>query len=96
MSDAELAVRFPASHDIIIAARRNLRQAEWDYVCGGAETAGVVRVLEIIQNEIEISMGLLGIAQVDRLGPAYLTQGTPVRLPHEMSAFPHLPVDRLK
>lgn len=151
---AETRDRFPASHDIIVAARQNLRQAGWDYVCGGAETetrlrrnrqaldslafrprvlrdvssvdtcidflghkmaipvmlapigglqawglaaaAGVVRVLEIIQNEIEISMGLLGVAQVDQLGPAYLTQGTTVRLPHEMSAFPHLPVDRLE
>jgi len=63
---------------------------------GLAAAAGVVRVLEILANEIEISMGLLGVSQLDQLSPAYLTQGTNVRFPHEMSAFPHLPVDRLE
>ena len=41
--NAEIAARFPASHDIIVAARQNLKQAEWDYVCGGAETETSIR-----------------------------------------------------
>ena len=70
------------------------RLQAWGLAAGGA--AGGVRVLEILQKEIEISMGLLGVSRLDQLSPAYLTQGTTVRLPHEMSAFPHLPVDRLE
>jgi glycolate oxidase len=70
------------------------RLQAWGLAAAGA--AGVVRVLEILQKEIEISMGLLGVSRLDQLSPAYLTQGTTVRLPHEMSAFPHLPVDRLE
>ena len=70
------------------------RLQAWGLAAAGA--AGGVRVLEILQKEIEISMGLLGVSRLDQLSPAYLTQGTTVRLPHEMSAFPHLPVDRLE
>jgi isopentenyl diphosphate isomerase/L-lactate dehydrogenase-like FMN-dependent dehydrogenase len=70
------------------------RLQAWGLAAAGA--AGVVRVLEIIQREIEISMGLLGVTHVDQLSPAYLTEGTTVRFPHEMSAFPHLPMDRVE
>ncbi len=66
----------------------------WELAAAGA--AGVVRVLEILENEIEISMGLLGVSRLDQSGPACLTQGTTVRLPHEMSTVPHLPQDRLE
>jgi isopentenyl diphosphate isomerase/L-lactate dehydrogenase-like FMN-dependent dehydrogenase len=53
-------------------------------------------VLEILQKEIEISVELLGVSRLDQLSPATLTQGTNVRFPHEMSAFPHLPEGRLE
>jgi glycolate oxidase len=44
MNDAaSLADRFRTNHDIIVAARQNMEQAEWDYVCGGAETETSIR-----------------------------------------------------
>jgi len=70
------------------------RLQAWGLAAAGA--AGVARVLEILKSEIEISMGLLGVSHVDQLDANYVTPGKPVRFPHEMSAFPHLPIDRFE
>ncbi len=51
---------------------------------------GVVRVLEILEDEIKIAMGLLGITRLDQLTPAYVCQSEPVMLPHEMSQWPNI------
>jgi glycolate oxidase len=58
----------------------------WGLAAAGAE--GLVRVLELLEDEILIAMGLLGITRLDQLSPSYLCGAEPVTLPHEMSAFP--------
>jgi glycolate oxidase len=65
----------------------------WGLGAGGKE--GLVRVLEILEDEIRVAMGLLGVTRVGELAPAYVCPGAPVAFAHEMSAFPHLPGGRL-
>jgi glycolate oxidase len=65
----------------------------WGLGAGGKE--GLLRVLEILEDEIRVAMGLLGVTRVGELAPAYVCPGAPVAFAHEMSAFPHLPGGRL-
>jgi len=65
----------------------------WGLGAGGKD--GLLRVLEILENEIQVAMGLLGVTRVDQLAPSYVCPGAPVAFAHEMSAFPHLPGGRL-
>jgi FMN-dependent dehydrogenase len=65
----------------------------WGLAAGGQD--GVVRVLEILDEEIRVSMGLLGVASVDQLNTSYLRPAHPTTLPHEMSAWVNLPGNRL-
>ena len=51
--------------------------------------------LTILEDEIKIAMGLLGVTSLDQLDPGYLAQARPVNTAHEMSAFPHIPGGRL-
>lgn len=51
--------------------------------------------LTILEDEIRITMGLLGVRCIDELNSSYLTKARPVNPPHEMSAFPHIPGGRL-
>jgi isopentenyl diphosphate isomerase/L-lactate dehydrogenase-like FMN-dependent dehydrogenase len=62
---------------------------------GAAGKEGLVRVLELLENEITVTMGLLGATRVDQLKPAHLCKAQPTGLAHEMSAFPHVPGGRL-
>jgi isopentenyl diphosphate isomerase/L-lactate dehydrogenase-like FMN-dependent dehydrogenase len=66
----------------------------WGLGAGGQ--AGLVRVLEILEGEIITSMGLLGVSRIDELEPAHLCKTQPLGPVHEMSAFVHMPGDRLK
>ena len=65
----------------------------WRLAAGGA--AGLVRVLELLEEELVIDMGLLGVTRVEQLNPSYVCKAQPTTLPHEMSAFPHMPGGRL-
>jgi glycolate oxidase len=65
----------------------------WGLGAGGKD--GLLRVLEILENEIAVAMSLLGVTRVDQLAPSYVCPGAPVAFAHEMSAFPHLPGGRL-
>lgn len=65
----------------------------WGLAAGGQ--AGLVRVLELLEEEITIDMGLLGVTRVDQIKPNYVCKAPPVAVPHEMSAFPHMPGGRL-
>ncbi len=65
----------------------------WGLGAGGKD--GLLRVLEILENEISVAMALLGVTRVDQLAPSYVCPGAPVAFAHEMSAFPHLPGGRL-
>jgi len=55
-----------------------------------AGQAGLVRVLELLEEEIRICLGLLGVERLAQLDRSYLHPATPVVLPHATSAFPLL------
>ena len=57
---------------------------------------GIFRVLELLQDEMTRSMGLLGVNKLSELNPSYLRAAPPVRPPHVLSAFPYIdaPDDR--
>jgi glycolate oxidase len=65
----------------------------WGLAAAGQ--AGLVRVLELLESEITVTMGLLGVTQIDQLKPAYVCKTEPLGPAHEMSAFPHIPGGRL-
>ena len=53
--------------------------------------AGVTRMLELIEMEIRVAMGLLGVTRINQLDASYVRAAPPVRAPHALySAFPHL------
>jgi isopentenyl diphosphate isomerase/L-lactate dehydrogenase-like FMN-dependent dehydrogenase len=53
-----------------------------------AGPAGLVRALEILEDEIRICLGLMGASSHAALDPRSLHAATPVVLPHATSAFP--------
>ena len=56
-----------------------------------AGQAGVVRMLELLENEVETVLGLLGVKSYAELEPAHLYRETEtVKPPHPLSAFPLL------
>ena len=69
------------------------RLQAWALGAGG--TPGLLHCLELLEAEIRTTMGLLGVTSLDALDPSYLAKTMPVNLPHEMSAFPHLPGGRI-
>ncbi len=61
--------------------------------CFGLAAAGrdgVARVLEILQDEIECAMSLLGVNRMDELNPSYLCAAQPTNPVHVFSAFPYI------
>lgn len=69
------------------------RLQAWALGAGGA--AGVVRCLELLEKEVQTTMGLIGVTSLDQLSSECITPAMPVALPHEFSAFPHLPGGRI-
>jgi glycolate oxidase len=60
--------------------------------CGlaAADSAGLLRVLELLEEEIHLAMGLLGVDRLAALNRSYLSVASPVNRPHVTSAFPLL------
>jgi glycolate oxidase len=58
-----------------------------------AADAGLVRALELLEDEIRIAMGLLGVHSLGQLDASYLHPAAPVTPPHVTSAFPLLDLD---
>ena len=54
--------------------------------------AGLVRTLELLQEETMLAMGLLGVTSMDELGPHCLERVESMNPPHVHSAFPHIDV----
>lgn len=69
------------------------RLQAWALGAGGAD--GLVKCLELLETEIQTTMGLVGVKKLDELNSSYITTAMPVRMAHEHSAFPHLPGERL-
>ena len=62
---------------------------------GAAGEEGLVRMLEILEEEIRNTMGLIGAPRLKELGPDYLARVTPLAPTHETSAFRHLGIEPL-
>jgi glycolate oxidase len=55
-----------------------------------AGVAGIVRVLEILETEMRIDLGLLGVASLAELDPSFIHPAPPVHVPGLTSAYPLL------
>ena len=60
------------------------------FAIAAAGRAGVVRMLELLEAELRICLGLLGVNRLDQLDASCLRAATPVTPPHALSAFPLL------
>ena len=58
---------------------------------GAAGVEGLVRTLELLEDEVRTCLGLLGVGSLSELGPAYLASAPAVGTPGIFSAFPLLP-----
>jgi glycolate oxidase len=68
----------------------------YGYGLAAAGRDGVLRVLELLHDELEKAMGLTGVNTLSELDPSYVRAAPPVRPPHVLSAFPYIdgPDDR--
>ena len=55
---------------------------------GAAGADGLVRVLELLEDEVRICLGLLGVTRFAELDASYLHRAEPVTAPRVFSAFP--------
>ncbi len=53
-------------------------------------------MLEILEEELIIDMGLLGVTRVDQINASHVCKSYPVTFPHEMSAFSYMPGGQLR
>ncbi len=60
------------------------------FAMGAAGQAGVIRMLELLEVEIRICLGLLGVTGYDGLDKSYLYHDASVTPPHVLSALPLL------
>ncbi|MDA0988548.1 MAG: alpha-hydroxy acid oxidase [Chloroflexi bacterium] len=65
----------------------------WGLAAAG--TAGLVRVLEILEDEMISAMGLLGVTSIDELTSAHVRKAEAVTAPHEMSSWVNMPDGRI-
>lgn len=65
----------------------------WALAAGGVD--GLVRALELLEQEMQVAMALLGVTRVDQLQSALVTKADAVVWPHEMSAFADIPGGRV-
>jgi isopentenyl diphosphate isomerase/L-lactate dehydrogenase-like FMN-dependent dehydrogenase len=56
-----------------------------------AGAPGLVRALELLEDEVRICLGLLGVTSYAELTPQHLVAAPAVTAPDTFSAFPHLP-----
>lgn len=58
------------------------------WALAAAGEAGVLRALELLEDEIMMTMGFLGVTAVRQLGPKHLAAVTPMAMPHPLSPYP--------
>jgi glycolate oxidase len=63
------------------------------WALAAAGEAGVVRMLELLEDEVIRCLGLLGVRSFAELDKSYLQLATPTNLPHVFSAFPLLEIE---
>lgn len=67
----------------------------WGLSAGGKD--GIVRMLEILEDEIICAMGLIGVTSISQVTPKYVCKAEPVSVtpPHEMSSWVNMRVGRI-
>ncbi|HVX77309.1 MAG TPA: alpha-hydroxy acid oxidase [Bradyrhizobium sp.] len=63
------------------------------WALAAAGEAGVVRMLELLEDEVIRCLGLLGVKNFAELDKSYLHTAAPTNLPHVFSAFPLLDIE---
>jgi glycolate oxidase len=63
------------------------------WALAAAGEAGIVRMLELLEDEVIRSLGLLGVTKFAELDKSYLHAATPTNLPDVFSAFPLLDIE---
>jgi glycolate oxidase len=63
------------------------------WALAAAGEAGIVRMLELLEDEVIRCLGLLGVRRFAELDKSYLHAATPANLPHVFSAFPLLEIE---
>src|SRR5277367_654934 len=63
----------------------------WALAAGGE--AGIVRMLELLEDEVVRTLGLLGVTKFAELDKSYLHPAMPTNLPSVFSAFPLLDIE---
>jgi isopentenyl diphosphate isomerase/L-lactate dehydrogenase-like FMN-dependent dehydrogenase len=66
------------------------------FALAAAGQAGVVRLLELLEDEVQRSLGLLGVTKITDLNRSHLHLAAPTAMPHVLSAFPLLKIDDYK
>jgi isopentenyl diphosphate isomerase/L-lactate dehydrogenase-like FMN-dependent dehydrogenase len=65
----------------------------WGLAAGGKD--GIVRMLEILEDELISAMGLTGVTSIGQVTPTYVCKAEAVTPPHEMSGWVNMPVGRI-
>ncbi|HEY7711005.1 MAG TPA: alpha-hydroxy acid oxidase [Candidatus Entotheonella sp.] len=65
----------------------------WGLAAGGKE--GLIRMLEILEDELICEMGLTGVTSIQQMTPKYVCEAEAVTPPHEMSSWVNMPVERI-
>ena len=63
------------------------------YALAAGGRPAIVRMLELLEDEVERCLGLLGVTGFDQLDRSYLRPAAPVTPPHVLSAFPLLDIE---
>jgi glycolate oxidase len=63
------------------------------YALAAGGQAGVVRLLELLEDEVQRCLGLLGAVSFGELDLSYLRPAVPANVPHVLSAFPLLRIE---
>jgi len=66
------------------------------YALAAAGQAGIVRMLELLEDEVRRSLGLVGASSFGKLDASYLRAATPANPPDVLSAFPLLDIDKFR
>ena len=66
------------------------------FALAAAGQAGVVRLLELLEDEVQRSLGLLGVTKITDLNRSCLHPAAPTVMPLVLSAFPLLKIDDYK
>jgi isopentenyl diphosphate isomerase/L-lactate dehydrogenase-like FMN-dependent dehydrogenase len=66
------------------------------FALAAAGQAGIVRMLELLEDEIQRCLGLLGVTQFAELDRSYLRPAAPANAPHVLSAFPLLNIEEYR